>query len=458
MDQPLLKIVLLVLCACLTMRCQDPRSQAEQERILGGIGAFSEMIQSGVKQLALSSPLAPPEMDRLLPKARAVAEQYDVQIFRESDLLVTDLFPADVAEGKDVLLLYRGHTLAAYQQLKADKARLIEADEYVGDARTSIARRFGRLLSYTPRRINDLLRDNTAYRTMSDFGVRATNVFLYYRDLSRATHFYQQVLGLELIADYQMATIFRVAEASYIILVDADKGMHSADEPKTVALALITDQLDAWYDYLGEVGVPIKYDLKVRPESAHDGFVAIDPEGYLLEFERFNQHPENERFIPVLDQAETIPAQNDAGSLPDELGFKSTITWLYYRDVLAMQGFHEEVLGLELVADQGWAKIYQASSTGFVGLVDERRGMHQFTQEKGVTVSYFIDDLDGWFDYVQAHEILPLREEEIGAGPEGKYRAFVGYDPENYFLEFDRFYEHADNVELLPFLQDSIRP
>jgi len=38
----------------------------------------------------------------------------------------------------------------------------------------------------------------------------------------------------------------------------------------------------------GEKNVAIKYTLKVKPDGAHDGFVAVDPEGYLLEFEMFS--------------------------------------------------------------------------------------------------------------------------------------------------------------------------
>ena len=85
---------------------------------------------------------------------------------------------------------------------------------------------------------------------MSDFGVKATNLFLYYKDLRRATEFYSNTLGMELVADYEMATIFRIAEQSFLILVDATKGMHTAEEPKTVALALVTDQLDQWSNLL----------------------------------------------------------------------------------------------------------------------------------------------------------------------------------------------------------------
>jgi len=298
-------------------------------------------------------------------------------------LIVTDLFPADVAAGKDVLLIYNGTTLDQYQNLKKDKEVLVENEEYEGKSREAIARRFGRLLSYPPYRLNELLAGNTDFRTMNDFGIQASNVFLYYRDLDRATQFYAQTLGLELLADYDMATIFRLSTSSYLILVDAEKGMHTAEEPKTVALALLTDQLAEWYDYLQAQKVPIKYTYKPRTGNAHDGFVAIDPEGYLLEFETFKQHPENERFVPILNQNKTLfPPANQENSVPEGLGVSASITWLYYKDLLAMEGFYKEVLGLELVADQGWTKIYKVTNSSFIGLVDERRGMHSFTKKR----------------------------------------------------------------------------
>jgi hypothetical protein len=56
---------------------------------------LAELVNSGVKTLAMSEVLPP------------------------ADLLVTDLVPADLARGKDVLLIYQGATLDQYQTLKA---------------------------------------------------------------------------------------------------------------------------------------------------------------------------------------------------------------------------------------------------------------------------------------------------------------------------------------------------
>ena len=99
--------------------CASPQKSYDRE--LGTVGAFSEIVNAGVKRLALSSPMSPEEMDEFYPLAVEAAAKYNVEVFREKELIVTELFPADVAAGKEVLLLYQGQTLEAYQKLKADQ-------------------------------------------------------------------------------------------------------------------------------------------------------------------------------------------------------------------------------------------------------------------------------------------------------------------------------------------------
>jgi len=422
---------------------------------LGVVGGFSELINAGVKRLALSAPLSTREMDQFMVDAEKIADRYSVSVYREPDLIGTDLFPADVALNKDVLLLYRGTTLEEYLSLKSDKAKLKKNGDYDGKARIEVARRFGRMLSYSPREINRLLAQNTSFRSMDDFGIRANNLFLYYKELDRALEFYSKTLGLELVADYGMAYILRMTSDSYLILVDASKGMHTAEEPKTVALALLTENLDEWYAHLKSQNVKIKYEYQPKEGSAHDGFVAVDPEGYLLEFERFNQHPENERFIPILSEnSQSAIHSVKQNSLPEGLTIHSTITWLYHKDILAMQNFYQDMFGLEMVADQGWTKIFKVSDTGFLAIVDEKRGMHSYTEKKAVNVGFIIDDLEGWFEYARENKLFDLFEDELGVGPETRYKAFVGFCPEGYFLEFDHFYPHDDNTLLLHHLNN----
>lgn len=282
---------------------------------------------------------------------------------------------------------------------------------------------------------------------MADFGTTASNVFLYYEDVEAATTFYRDTMGFNVAADYGFAKIMQVAPKSFITLVDHTKGMHSSSEPKTTAIALVTDQLDEWWDYIQTQDIEMRStEYTPREGSAHDGFVAIDPEGYLLEFERFNAHEENEAFMPLLDATPTLYANPDS-DVPQGLGFKATVVWFYYKDMEGIQDFYEDVLGFDMIADQGWAKIYPVGPTGYFGLVDEQRGMHSYTEQKAVTMSFFTADLDGWYEYLSSHDGIEMRspaiEEEI------PYRAFVAYDPEGYFIEWDVFNPVPDNEKLL---------
>jgi catechol 2,3-dioxygenase-like lactoylglutathione lyase family enzyme len=441
-------LILFLLHGCEKKKTTDPVDDYSYN--LGVVGGFSELVNAGVKQLALSPTLTPEEMDAFMVDAEKTASKHDVSLYREPDLIVTNLFPADIAKGLEVLLLFQGTTIDEYHALKAEKLKMENSGTYTEQAQIDISRRFGRLLSYSPRKINALISQNTPYRTLDDFGIRAHNVFLYYKDLEKATDFYSKILGLEVVADYTMAKILRVTADAYIILVDADKGMHTAEEPKTVAIALLTDRLNDWYTFLKSQKVEIKYEYKPKQGGAHDGFVAVDPEGYLLEFEEFKQHVENEQLMPILQQnKDQVIASTHEKSTPKSLSFHSTITWLYYKDVPETQNFYENVLGLEMLADQGWAKIYRISETSFLGIVDERRGMHKFTETKAVNIGFIIDDIDGWFNYVKKYKPFELRNDKLEIESGKKYTAFVGYDPENYFFEFDFFHPHRDNDRLL---------
>ena len=296
----------------------------------------------------------------------------------------------------------------------------------------------------------------SAVKPMDTFGTTASNVFFYYEDLDVATSFYSDVLGFRVAADYGKAKIMQVAPKSFLTLVDASIGMHSADEPKTTAIALVTDQLEQWWDYIQTQDVEMRTtDFALREGGPHDGFVAIDPEGYFLEFERFNAHEENRTFLPMLDDTATLYAEPGTSRVPPGIGFKATIVWFYYKDMEGIQRFYEDVIGLDLVADQGWTKIYPVGPTGYFGIVDEQRGMHSYTEEKGGTLSWSTAKIDGWYNHLSQHDAVEMRSEEISE--QERYRAFVAYDPEGYYLEWDEFLEVDVNRGLMASMADSAR-
>ncbi len=132
----------------------DPLSYA-----IGNFSTFAEIVDIGLKKMALSQALPPAEMDQLEREVRKRAAEWDVEIHREPDFLVTDLFPVSATEGKDVLIIYRGDTLSEYQAMKARKAELVADGSYDATARKELAWSLGKMLSYPDAKIEQLLAD-----------------------------------------------------------------------------------------------------------------------------------------------------------------------------------------------------------------------------------------------------------------------------------------------------------
>ena len=146
---------------CIAQEPSNMNTEIDQHSYrLGGLSTFAEMVRVGVKTLALSAAMTPDEMDAFVDDAERIAQEEGVMLYRETDLIVTDLFPADVAEGKHVLLIYKGATLDEYLALKKRKSELVEAGSYAGEAHQNIARQFGKLLSYPDDVVEEMIDKN----------------------------------------------------------------------------------------------------------------------------------------------------------------------------------------------------------------------------------------------------------------------------------------------------------
>jgi len=136
----------------------------------------------------------------------------------------------------------------------------------------------------------------------ADLGVQANIVFLYYRDIPAAQRFYEDVIGLQLTVDQGYTKIYQISPTSFVGLVDEAQGLHRASDAKPVTLSFVTEQVDAWYEYLVSQGVRVRGPVRDGTRHPTRGFVAIDPEGYFLEFERFLDHPQNARLLQALSR------------------------------------------------------------------------------------------------------------------------------------------------------------
>ena len=125
--------------------------------------------------------------------------------------------------------------------------------------------------------------------------------------------------------------------------------------------------------------------------------------------------------------------------------FQSQITFLYYMDLDAAIDFYGKVLGLELVEDQKWAKIYRVQGTAFLGVVSGEKGFHKPQAKNAVTVTLLVDDVPAWYAYLQSSGVKIVRE--LVTNDDIQVQCFFVEDPGGYAIEFQRFLR-PDLVEL----------
>ena len=129
---------------------------------LGAADCFCEMVRAGVKKIALSHPCdTREERDSFLPEFDKLCEKYGVHYYVENEAFLTDLFPLSLNQGKFNVIFHQDEPfLKEYLDLKAEKERDATNGNYAA-CREDIARRYGKLLSYTDEGIQRLLRANT---------------------------------------------------------------------------------------------------------------------------------------------------------------------------------------------------------------------------------------------------------------------------------------------------------
>jgi lactoylglutathione lyase len=156
------------------------------------------------------------------------------------------------------------------------------------------------------------------------------------------------------------------------------------------------------------------------------------------------------RAVQILIVVGALSATLGAQVRPAPLG-QAGITWLYHRDVPAAMRFYEDVLGLRLTVDQGWAKVYQTSPTSFIGLVDETRGMHRASDTKPVAVAFVTPDVDAWHAWLVSKGVK--MRSAVADSKSLPIRGFTAYDPEGYTLEFETFKDDPQNAAIRALLK-----
>lgn len=107
--------------------------------------------------------------------------------------------------------------------------------------------------------------------------------FAYTADLEATARFYEDVLGLTLSLDQGTCRIYRAAANAHLGFCTREAG----PAPDGVILTLVTQDVDAWAERLRAAGVPL--DKEPTHSERYNIYHCFfrDPNGYLLEIQRF---------------------------------------------------------------------------------------------------------------------------------------------------------------------------
>ena len=103
-------------------------------------------------------------------------------------------------------------------------------------------------------------------------------------DLHRTAEFYEQVLELPLVLDQGPCRIYGTGTTAYLGFCRRE----DAPRPDGIILTLVTDDVDGWHERLTARGVTIEKAPAASPEFRIYHFFFRDPNGYLLEIQRFD--------------------------------------------------------------------------------------------------------------------------------------------------------------------------
>ncbi|MGI9477372.1 MAG: VOC family protein [Hyphomicrobiaceae bacterium] len=110
-------------------------------------------------------------------------------------------------------------------------------------------------------------------------------VWVYTTDLDGTCDFYGRVLGLELARDAGNARIFKTTGQSAIGVCMAFEDR--IVQPTGSMITLVTEEVDAWHAILEERGANLIGPPRRLDKFGIYGFFCRDPNGYVIEFQRF---------------------------------------------------------------------------------------------------------------------------------------------------------------------------
>jgi len=122
--------------------------------------------------------------------------------------------------------------------------------------------------------------------------------------------------------------------------------------------------------------------------------------------------------------------------------FSSSIIFLYYQDFTKAIFFFEKILKLDLVMDQGFARVYRAGGDSFLGCVQKREGSIESSNRGGALISLNVDNVDK--EYLRFKEFDLPYISDLKIIEQIPLKSFFFKDYEGYDFEIQEFLKKED--------------
>lgn len=113
-----------------------------------------------------------------------------------------------------------------------------------------------------------------------------TIIFLGVKDLARTSRFYHDLLGLKLVRDQGVCRIYRSSSEAFLGFCEH---LSIEGQDNRVILTLVSEDVDGWYERLRARGVEFEKEPTANPKFGIYHCFFRDPDGYLVEIQRFDE-------------------------------------------------------------------------------------------------------------------------------------------------------------------------
>ncbi|MGI9263129.1 MAG: hypothetical protein ACR2QR_13880, partial [Woeseiaceae bacterium] len=132
--------------------------------------------------------------------------------------------------------------------------------------------------------------------------IRAAAFSVYVESVAEIRTFYEALFNVAPAGQIDGVDAYQMSNSGFLLLVDGSDGLHQATDKSGVTYSFFTSDVDAWY---ARAARSPGFELRTPEVLDEDGmvrvFVGYDPVGTFLEWDTFQDVPENEalfRYLP----------------------------------------------------------------------------------------------------------------------------------------------------------------